>query len=100
MSDLRAAHMAHSVEGCPWCEAMNTPEPPPPPGPRYALIPEGSVLVTEETLAAALISSDLIRRYAEYAQDAHEWTMQREGHEVLGDQWAAAILARIREEER
>jgi hypothetical protein len=62
-----------------------------------ALIPEGSVLVTEETLAAALISSDLIPRYAEYAQDAHEWTMQREGHEVLGDQWAAAILARIRE---
>ena len=43
-------------------------------------------------LAAALIDSDLIRRYSEYAIDAHEFTMAREGFDVLAEQWAAAIL--------
>jgi hypothetical protein len=47
----------------------------------------------EAALAAALIESDLIRRYSEYAIDAHEFTMAREGFDVLAEQWAATILA-------
>lgn len=43
-------------------------------------------------LAEALIESDLIRRYSEYAIDAHEFTMAREGFDVLAEQWAAVIL--------
>jgi hypothetical protein len=46
-----------------------------------------------ERLARALVASDLMRRYSEYAIDAHEFTMAREGIDVLADQWAAIIAA-------
>jgi hypothetical protein len=50
-------------------------------------------MTAKAALAEALIESDLIQRYSEYAIDAHEFTMAREGFDVLADQWAAAILA-------
>lgn len=44
-----------------------------------------------ERLARALVASDLMRRYSEYAIDAHEWTMAREPIDALADEWAAII---------
>lgn len=44
-----------------------------------------------QRLAKALVASDLMRRYFEYARDAHEWTMAREPMVSLADKWAATI---------
>lgn len=61
--------------------------------PALAAPPPSPEPLNVERLARALIASDLIRRYSEYAIDAHEFTMAREGFDVLADQWANLIAA-------
>ena len=48
-----------------------------------------------ETLAAALLDSDLIRRYDEYSRDAHPETMRPMPLRELALTWADAILAAL-----
>lgn len=62
-----------------------------------AAIPPGAVLVTEESLAAALIGSDLIRRYQAYSHAAFPDTMRVESDTELARTWSPAILDALRE---
>lgn len=51
--------------------------------------------LTPERMAAALVESDLIRRYDEYARVAYPVTMTRDHLLTLAASWAPLILAAL-----
>ena len=50
-----------------------------------------------ERLARALVASDLIRRYDEYARAAYPATMTRDHIDTLAREWAAHVRAALRD---
>jgi hypothetical protein len=60
-----------------------------------ARLPDDAVLVTRDTLAAALVDSDLIRRYMDYAGRAPHMSPDVSA-DMLATSWSDLILAAVR----